>query len=1219
MKIFMKNFLIFIFFSYFLFAQVPVTKCDMTANIPQGTVYATTGGMYKPSANAPGQYFRILIVFAQFESDITDISNWQKGSLPSWANNLIDQAPSSSYRNNTISDYFKKLSGGNFDTIGDIYPSIITVPINQNYGSANQYVLNVLNNSVTNFKRYDNWKFQNGSFVFSPENGDGYLDLVHIIYRWADPGWFSLSGGIATLNFTNDFITHDGVKINGSSLSIYASGITTNNKGASTDNFAFIQQFAHEFGHYLFGGGHTTEGGLMQGDPYGYDGITHAMNAWERARLGYITPMNYYNGETKTLRDYVETGDALKIQIATGEELMIENHQRHLSYDQIIRGGAQGGNWDPNSQLGKGIYLYYVKNADNYPCTDFMLTADGGWNWQYAGNISMPPGWPSTLPLIDKGTPYRYLPNTPDNQIGKGDRNPWLEVNGLPTYYNYRWHSRDPLTNQWVLTRNIMGDEKDAFNVGYNELITPWSNPSTTKFINGSEILTNLAVQLVSQDPSTGSVSIKIFNQYSSDLTLPPSKPQNLQTSLTSDDHILINWFPNWEPGLNSYKIYKAITTGNEPSKYNYLATIPSSQTTWTDPVSNTTNGFTKVFYKVSALDNSNQESVQSDYAFINFLNGQITSNTNLTSLTIINSPVNVSSGVTLTVQSGVTLKFAPGDSLTIDGVLSAQGISTNPISFTSTGSTSPGSWGTITFNGSGAASSNLNYANITYGAGIKCLNGANVTIQNSYIDTCTNGVYIYNSAPQILTNHILEPQQNGIYGEASGMYPSVIDNKIIKTTASSSYYHNYQGLWFTNNTTVYAAHNDVSGFCWGAYFGGGVHAIFNTNSYIIHYPNNRFTYNLYGIAAGYGSYCYAGVSYNLSFYNSIHDNTTYDAYSYQNSTIIAQYDYWGTNSPKQYVEYGSVLDISNNLSSDPWGTSSNSPAIKQTNNLLTASYSTSANQSQVIQPADSNLSGIFAGISFENAGRIEDAIACYKNMIANDNNAGFALTELAAINNKYSRNDMLSYFANIPVVNKHYPLALKLIADNDLQNNKFDEAISIYDKLITNYPNDYQGINAKFEKLFAYLNIKNDKIKATQMLSDIKARNLTDTEWAMRTDAAEGLLGLAGNSATKNKAVASNQNNGINNLPKEYELFANYPNPFNPSTIISYQLQNDGLVTLKIFDALGREVKTLVNEVKCQGRYSVSFDASQLASGVYFYQLRTGDFVSIRKMILMR
>ena len=370
-----------------------------------------------------------------------------------------------------------------------------------------------------------------------------------------------------------------------------------------------------------------------------------------------------------------------------------------------------------------------------------------------------------------------------------------------------------------------------------------------------------------------------------------------------------------------------------------------------------------------------------------------ISQNITLSGTNQISENIIVASGVTLTISAGAILKFAQGDSLIINGTLNSQGTSTNPISFTSTGSASPGSWGTITFNGSGASSSNLNYANITYGTGIKYLNGANATIQNSYIDTCTNGVYIYNSEPQILTNHILEPQQNGIYGEASGMYPSIIDNTIIKTTASGGYYHNYQGIWFTNNTTVYAAHNDVSGFCWGAYFGGGVHAIFNTNSYIIHYPNNRFRYNLYGIAAGYGSYCYAGVSYNLSFYNSIHDNTTYDAYSYQNSTVIAQSDYWGTNGPKQYVEYGSVLDISNNLSSDPWGTSSNSPAIKQTNNLLTASYSTSANQSQVTQPADSNLSDIFAGISFEKDGRIDDAIACYKNMIANDNNTGFALT----------------------------------------------------------------------------------------------------------------------------------------------------------------------------------------------------------------------------------
>jgi len=72
-------------------------------------------------------------------------------------------------------------------------------------------------------------------------------------------------------------------------------------------------------------------------------------------------------------------------------------------------------------------------------------------------------------------------------------------------------------------------------------------------------------------------------------------------------------------------------------------------------------------------------------------------------------------------------------------------------------------------------------------------------------------------------------------------------------------------------------------------------------------------------------------------------------------------------------------------------------------------------------------------------------------------------------------------------------------------------------------------------------------------------------------------------------------------------------------STIINYPLPYDGMVTINIFDVLGRDVKTLVNEFKSQGRYSVSFDASHLSSGVYFYQLRAGDFISIKKMVLLK
>lgn len=89
--------------------------------------------------------------------------------------------------------------------------------------------------------------------------------------------------------------------------------------------------------------------------------------------------------------------------------------------------------------------------------------------------------------------------------------------------------------------------------------------------------------------------------------------------------------------------------------------------------------------------------------------------------------------------------------------------------------------------------------------------------------------------------------------------------------------------------------------------------------------------------------------------------------------------------------------------------------------------------------------------------------------------------------------------------------------------------------------------------------------------------------------------------------------------LIKDYTLDQNFPNPFNPTTIISYTIPKDGMVTLKIFDALGREVETLVNERQTVGRYSVNFDASRLSSGVYFYRLVSGNYVSTKKMLLMK
>ena len=85
------------------------------------------------------------------------------------------------------------------------------------------------------------------------------------------------------------------------------------------------------------------------------------------------------------------------------------------------------------------------------------------------------------------------------------------------------------------------------------------------------------------------------------------------------------------------------------------------------------------------------------------------------------------------------------------------------------------------------------------------------------------------------------------------------------------------------------------------------------------------------------------------------------------------------------------------------------------------------------------------------------------------------------------------------------------------------------------------------------------------------------------------------------------------------FELSQNYPNPFNPTTFIDYALPKSSFVTLKVYDILGREVKTLVNKQMPAGHFRVQFDGSNLASGVYFYRINTGDFIQTKKLILLK
>ncbi|MDP1677088.1 MAG: FG-GAP-like repeat-containing protein [Bacteroidota bacterium] len=173
----------------------------------------------------------------------------------------------------------------------------------------------------------------------------------------------------------------------------------------------------------------------------------------------------------------------------------------------------------------------------------------------------------------------------------------------------------------------------------------------------------------------------------------------------------------------------------------------------------------------------------------------------------------------------------------------------------------------------------------------------------------------------------------------------------------------------------------------------------------------------------------------------------------------------------------------------------------------------------------------------------------------------------------------------------------------------------SILDLLIGNSEgtiNHYKRTSiasAKFELVSKSFQSMNLRTQSSPFMSDLDS------------DGDKDLLlgnGKGGVLFYENNTVTSSGNN-VNAIPIDFKLFQNYPNPFNPSTIINYQLPVAGYVTLKVYDAIGREVTTLVNEVKQAGYYSAKFDGNRLSNGIYFYTLRSGTFTETKKLVLMK
>lgn len=108
-------------------------------------------------------------------------------------------------------------------------------------------------------------------------------------------------------------------------------------------------------------------------------------------------------------------------------------------------------------------------------------------------------------------------------------------------------------------------------------------------------------------------------------------------------------------------------------------------------------------------------------------------------------------------------------------------------------------------------------------------------------------------------------------------------------------------------------------------------------------------------------------------------------------------------------------------------------------------------------------------------------------------------------------------------------------------------------------------------------------------------------------------------NAGTKNKSNNNLKGNINSNISDDYKLYQNFPNPFNPATILSYKLNQSGFVTLKVYNLVGQVVATLVDEYQEVGTYSKQFDATNLSAGIYLYKLQVNNFTSVKRMTLIK
>lgn len=391
-----------------------------------------------------------------------------------------------------------------------------------------------------------------------------------------------------------------------------------------------------------------------------------------------------------------------------------------------------------------------------------------------------------------------------------------------------------------------------------------------------------------------------------------------------------------------------------------------------------------------------------------------------------------------------------------------------------------------------------------------------------------------------------------------------------------------------------------------------------------------------------------AGDGGDLGELSSIYNNIDCDLCAQQNTWILANYDYWGGGEPRVTGDGSSIVfGTDNYLTYDPWAGKSLPIQVAANSdtevNVATVSASlavdskatnvqhdVSSRQTMIPSGTDTTSKSLAddlaLGMSYERNQQYSKAIMHYKRMVKMGRAPFIALSAIAGIAGRSSETEIVRYLESLSGTAGDYQAhALHLLGDIYLANGDSAKAIASYEKLVESFSNSPGARSARFALFYHSLFAEKDRNNARRLLDEIASKysvddRTTDVEVAKQLfnyfseSSAESRSNLFSKKRTSSMDVDSTYNGS-----PESGLEWNYPNPFNPTTVIRYSLLKPGQVILRVYDVLGREVATLVNEHQGAGVHSATFDGSRLASGVYFYRLTAPGVNLVKKMLLTK